>query len=175
LNQPATFDFYDEGGYRMKSKLVLSLVALSVYIILASDYGFGQKLYPVEGPLAAQTPQPVFAGQIRRPALSIGPVFLLLKSWTVANGEVLHGKPKTIKATSVNTLSTTASYPPQPNLSFAWDAVYGHGFFVRHILGNKIEQGLFTGNQGTVLQVESLNGVTGVAVDNKGNMYKMVW
>jgi hypothetical protein len=32
----------------MKSKLVLSLVALSVCIILASDYGFGQKLYPVE-------------------------------------------------------------------------------------------------------------------------------
>jgi len=58
--------------------------------ILASDYGFGQKIYSVEGPLAA--PQPVFAGQIRRPVFSIGPVFLLLKSWTVANGEVLQGK-----------------------------------------------------------------------------------
>jgi hypothetical protein len=159
----------------MKGKLVRLLVALSVYIILVSDYGFAQKLYPVEGPLAAQTPQPVFAGQIRRPALSIGPAFLLLKSWTVANGEVLQGKPKTVKATSVNTLSTAASYPPQPNLAFAWDAVYGQGFFVKHILGNKIEQGVFTGSQGTVLQVESLNGVSGVAVDNRGNMYKMVW
>jgi hypothetical protein len=168
------FDSYAEGGYRM-GKLVLSLVALSVYVILASDYGFGQKIYPVEGPLAVQTPQPVFAGQIRRPMVSIGPVFLLLKSWTVANGEVLQGKPKTVKATSVSTLSTAASYPPQPNLAFAWDAVYGQGFFVKHILGNKIGQGVFTGSQGTVLQVESLNGKTGVAVDNKGNMYKMVW
>lgn len=112
----------------MKRKLVLSLVALSGYLMLASDYGFGQKLYPVVGPLAAQTPQPVFAGQIRRPALSIGPAFLLLKSWTVANREVLQGKPKTIKATSVNTLSTAASYPPQPNLSFAGMSFTDKGF-----------------------------------------------
>jgi hypothetical protein len=52
---------------------------------------------------------------------------------------------------------------------------YGEGFFVKHILGNKIGQGVFTGSQGTVLQVEWLNGETGVAADNKGNMYKMVW
>jgi len=52
---------------------------------------------------------------------SAGPLFLLLKSWTVANGEVL--------------------YPPQPNLAFAWDAVYGQGFFVAKILGKKFGQG----------------------------------
>ncbi|MGB6803488.1 MAG: hypothetical protein WBE31_14575, partial [Candidatus Sulfotelmatobacter sp.] len=64
---------------------------------------------------------------------------------------------------------------PQPNLAFAWDAVYGEGFFVAHILGNEFGQGVFTGNQGTVLQVETLDGRNGVAVDNKGNTYKMVW
>jgi hypothetical protein len=31
----------------MKSKLVLSLVALCVCIISGSDYAFGQKLYPI--------------------------------------------------------------------------------------------------------------------------------
>ena len=36
-------------------------------------------MYPVKGSLAAQTPQPILGGQIRRPVFSIGPVFLLLK------------------------------------------------------------------------------------------------
>jgi hypothetical protein len=54
-----------------------------------------------------------------------------------------------------------ASYPPQPNLAFAWDAVYGQGFFVAKILGKKFGQGVFIGNQGTLLQVETLDGRNG--------------
>jgi hypothetical protein len=42
-------------------------------------------------------------------------------------------------------------------------------------LGKDIGQGLFTGKQGTVLQVESYDGRNGVAVNNKGNIYKLVW
>lgn len=49
----------------MKTNRVLSLAAFCVCIIAGSSYAFGQKLYPVQGPLAAETPQPVFAGQIR--------------------------------------------------------------------------------------------------------------
>jgi hypothetical protein len=162
----------------MKTKLVLALFAWCVCILAGSDLAFGQKLYPVQGPVATQTPQPVFAGQIRRPMFSAGSPFLLLKSWTVADGEVLKGKPKAVKATSVNDPAATDAatrYPPQPNLAFAWDAVFGQGFFVKHILGNTFGQGVFTGSKGTVLQVESLDGRNGVAVDNKGNIYKMVW
>jgi hypothetical protein len=158
----------------MKTKPVLSLVALCFCISLNSYYAFGQKLYPVQGPLAVQTPQPVFSGKIRRPMFS-GPPFLLLKSWTVANGEVLEGKPKKVKANSVNVPTAGASDPPQPNLAFAWDTVYGQGFFVAHILGKTFGQGVFTGSQGTILQVESLDGQQGVAVDNRGNTYKMIW
>src|SRR5207253_7203373 len=51
-------------------------------IVLAHGSAFGQKLYPVQGPIAAQTPQPVFKGQIRHPMFGVGPVFMLLKSWT---------------------------------------------------------------------------------------------
>jgi|SRR5277367_2324728 len=160
----------------MKAKTALSLTALCFCILAGSGYGFAQKLYPVRGPLAAQTPQPVFAGQTRHPVASLGPLFLLLKSWTVANGEVLLGKPKTVTASSANAAPPTETISlPQPNLAFAWDAVYGEGFFVAHILGKKLAQGVFTGSQGTVLQVETLDGRNGVAVDNKGNTYKMVW
>jgi hypothetical protein len=157
----------------MKTKRVLSVVALCVCIISGS--ASAQKLYPVQGPLAAQTPQSVFAGQIRRPMFSLGSAFLLLKSWTLGNGEILQGKPKKVKATSANTPLAGETGPPQPNLAFAWDAVYGSGFFVAHILGKDLLQGVFTGSQGTILQVESLTGQNGVAVDNKGNTYKMVW
>ncbi|MFZ0279640.1 MAG: hypothetical protein WA254_06155 [Candidatus Sulfotelmatobacter sp.] len=160
----------------MKIKLVLTLAALCICMVGASGNAFAQKLYPVQGPLAAQTPQPIFTGQVRRPMFSVGSVFLLLKSWKVANGEVLEGKPKTVKASSVTAAPPAGQISlPQPNLAFAWDAVYGEGFFVAHILGNEFGQGVFTGNQGTVLQVETLDGRNGVAVDNKGNTYKMVW
>ena len=46
---------------------------------------------------------------------------------------------------------------------------------LRHILGKDMGQGVFTGKHGTVLQVESLDGQKGVAMDNQGNIYKMVW
>lgn len=158
----------------MKTSFVLFLL-LCACIMSLGTAAFGQKLYPVQGPLASKAPQPFFLGQIRHPIFSAGPVFLLLKSWTLSDGEVVEGKPKTVKATSVNKPDSTSEVPPQPNLAFAWDAVYGDGFFVSKILGNKIGQGIFKGNQGTILQVESLDGEKGVAVDNKGNIYKMVW
>jgi hypothetical protein len=101
----------------------------------------------------------------------------LLKSWTVANGEVLRGKCVPVKPSSLNakTPGTPNSYPPQSDLAFAWDAIYGQGYFAAHILGQKIWQGIFTGDQGTVLQVEILDGRHGAAADNKGNLYKVLW
>lgn len=160
----------------MKTKAVLSVAAFWACLIASSGQAFAQKLYPVQGPLSEQTPPPVFSGKIRRPMFSAGPVFVLLKSWTVANGEVLlSGKPKTVLASAATPMPTSAISLPLPNLAFAWDAVYGEGYFVARLLGNKFAQAVFTGNQGTVLQVETLDGRTGVAVDNKGNTYKMVW
>ena len=54
----------------MNSKLVLSLVALCVCLLSGSDFAFGQKLYPVQGPLTARRrPSRYF------PARSGGPCF----------------------------------------------------------------------------------------------------
>ena len=174
---------YASAVFAVKKEILLkirSFVFLAVvcsFIVVGASPTFAQKLYPVKDPLAQQTPQPVFSGHIRRPMFSAGPVFLLLKSWTVANGEVLDGKPKKLKATSANAVAPApaAVNLPESNLAWAWDAVYGDGYFVAHILGKEFLQGTFRGSQGTALQVESLNGRNGVAVDNKGNVYKMVW
>jgi hypothetical protein len=161
----------------VKTRSVVFLTLLCICIFAGTGPALAQKLYPVKGPLAQQTPEPVFAGHIRRPVFSAGPIFMLLKSWTVANGEVLEGKPKKMKAMSANTgePASGAINLPEPNLAWAWDAVYGDGYFVAHILGKEFWQGIFRGKQGTVLQVESFDGRNGVAVDNKGNVYKMVW
>ena len=156
----------------MKIKLVLAF--LTVGITLASSASFGQKLYPVQGPLASQTPPPVFSANVKRPVF--GGVSKTKFSWNFADGELLNGKFANVKATSMNTKTPGGpdSYPPQPNLAFAWDVVYGQGYFAAHILGKKILQGVFTGDKGTVLQVEILDELHGAAVDNKGNVYKEV-
>jgi len=159
----------------MRANLILSMVVLCMCILPLSDHAFAQKLYPVQGPMATETPQPVLVGHIRRPIFSLGPPFLLLKSWTLPGGEVVQGKPKKLKATSVVMPAVTPVDLPQPNLAFAWDAVYGEGYFVSHVLGKDFGQGIFTDSKGTVLQVETLNARDGVAVDNRGNIYKMVW
>ncbi len=170
----------------MKTSVTIAIAVLSACLVSGAIPAFGQKLYPVQGPLASQTPPPVFSGQVNRPMFGLGPEVKLLKSWKVANGEVLEGKCTEVTATSANakTLGTPESYPPQPNLAFAWDAIFGSGYFAAHILGGKVWQGIFKGNQGTILQVEMREQLgpernndryKGAAVDNKGNLYKVVW
>jgi hypothetical protein len=163
----------------MKTKLFL--VLLCVCLVAGCAPAFGQKLYPVQGPLATQTPVPVFSAKVKNPMFSIGSLKTSSGSitWLLANGEKLQGKLAVplVKASSANTktLGAPDSYPPQPNLAFAWDAIYGQGYYVAHVLGKSIWQEAFTGDQGTVLQVESMNNYSGVAVDNKGNIYKVVF
>jgi hypothetical protein len=161
----------------MKAKSFIGAAVVCVAVLAGSSAAHGQKLYPVQGPLAQQSPAPVFKGQIRRPIVSLSTNFMLLKSWTVANGEVLNGKCSLVVASSPDwkTPGTSASYPPQPNLAFAWDLIKGQGYYVARVLGNKIAQGVFRGDNGTILQVESVDNTSGVAVDNHGNIYKIVW
>jgi len=104
-------------------------------------------------------------------------------SLTLANGEIFKGKFRIVTPSALNAKmpGTAASYPPQPNLAFAWDDLYGQDYFVAHILGKNIGQAILTGSQGTVLQVEfrpvqefvQHDDEFGVAVDNKGNVYRV--
>jgi hypothetical protein len=135
-----------------------------------STGAFGQKLYPVSGPATTVTPPSVIAVKFGF-GIRSGKISLVL-----ANGESFQGSWKSVTASAINPKSpgTPTSYPPQPNLSFAWDAVYGTGDFAAHRLGGILAQAILTGSQGTVLQVEFRNP-WGVTVDNRGNIYKMVW
>jgi len=157
----------------MKTKLALAL--LSVCIVAGSAAAGAETLYPVQGPLAAQASPPVMKATFHETSSGN---FTLVQ----ANGETFQGKWAFLVPSYVNakTPETSANYLPQPNLAFAWDTVYGQGFFLAQVLGTRIMQVVATGDKGTVIQVERLYGdpragFNGVAVDSKGNVYKVLW
>ena len=157
----------------MKSRFVP--VLLSAFIISGCAATFGETLYPVQGPLAAQAPPPLITAHF---AGANSGKFTLVQ----AHGESFQGKRTFVTPSFANSKDPQdpAAYLPQPNLAFAWDAVYGQGYFVAQILGSRIRHVVATGDKGTVIQVECLYadlhaGYNGVAVDIKGNMYNVVW
>jgi hypothetical protein len=162
----------------MKTKLVVALFCM----VLAggSMVAAAQRLYPVQGPATAQMPPPLFTAKLSNIYSKSGKISL-----NQVDGESFQGTWSIITATFANskTPGSPASYPPQPNLAFAWDLVYGPGYYVSTILGSEnIGQASLVGDHGTLLQLEFHReqlGVPednhfGVAVDNKGNIYKVV-
>jgi hypothetical protein len=162
---------------RTRFAIVLTLAALC---FVAPHVLRAQRLYPVQGPATAQIPPPSFNAKLSNYLSKSGIITL-----TQADGETFSGPWKTVTVTYANwkTPGTPASFPPQPNLAFAWDLVYGQGYFLTHILGSQtVGQATATSSNGTVLQLEFqkeklgaiIDNIFGVAIDNKGNIYKVV-
>ena len=153
----------------MKSALAPVLLCLC---ILSADAACGETLYPVFGPRAAQAAPPEITATFHGTASG---KFTLVE----ANGEPFQGKWSLVTASFVNvkTPQNPAAYLPQPNLAYAWDSVYGQGYFLAKGVGQRMRQAVVTGNQGSMLQIECLAGAFptyyGVAVDSKGNIYKV--
>lgn len=139
-------------------------------------------LYPVQGPLAAQTPPPIYTGRITA-VINSGSI-----SAHLANGQQFSGK---WQAQSVSALAkeSRAGVVPQFNLSAEWDAVYGPGFYTAHVLGAHLfARTTLTGKQGGALQLEMISqpvetggtkvlapDISGVARDEQGNVYKVAF
>ena len=150
-------------------KLRLAFLLLAIFITAGSAAAHGQRVYPVQGPLSSQASPQVFSARMH--GSTSGQITV-----TLANGEVFNGQWSTLIAFTANTNAKKSSGTPlQPNLASAWDAVYGQGFYLAKVLGVGIGQSLLTGNQGTVVQMEFFNNKEGVALDSKGNIFKMVW
>lgn len=125
------------------------------------------RLYPVQGPLSLQTPLPVFAGKLQG-AINSGRV-----SFVMSDGEVCKGRWTRV---------VPMQAPKSSGMPSVWDAVYGPGFYVAHVLGDQYyAQSVITGDRGTVVNVEFYRAarpgthIAGVARDSKGNIYKMVF
>lgn len=159
----------------MHVKYVFALLMSGVFFASGCSYITDVNLYPIQGPAAALAPPVIYQLTIKG---NIEIIKGKAPSITVVlgNQESFQGSWHDFSESSVNqkTPGTPASLPPQPNLAFAWDAVYGQGFFVAHLLGGSVLQSTMTGSNGTVLEAE-LQGRRGVAIDSKGNLYKMTW
>jgi hypothetical protein len=152
----------------MKAKL--ALILLGVCMISGCIAASAQQLYPVRGPQASPAPPPIFTAKLTGSVE--GKISLIL-----ANGEAFEGRWSTMRApvVSANTPQGAANDPPQPSLSYGWDTIYGSGYYLANVVGESVAHSVLTGSQGTILQLDFNNGHFGVAVDSKGNIYKVVW
>jgi hypothetical protein len=160
----------------MKNKLFFVLLGVSV---LSGCRATG-RLYPVQGPLSAQTPMPVLLAKLTG-TFNSGSLSVVL-----ADGEVCKGPWATVPRAQVAKSASTPNVAPPNSMSSVWDTVYGSGFYVSHILGTRLYvQAVIPGNRGTILDVEmyrseekepnSVSAIKGVAKDNKDNIYKLVF
>ena len=139
------------------------------------------RLYPVQGPLSAQTPSPVLVGKITG-AFNSGDLSVKL-----SDGELCKGRWSVVHPPQVAKGENAAVAPASNGMPAAWDAVYGQGFYVSHVLGTRLHaQAQLAGDKGTVLNVEMYRSteehaanipasIKGVALDNKENIYKVAF
>jgi hypothetical protein len=136
-----------------------------------------QQLDPVQGPMALEAPGPFYEGLKGHGAYaySIRSDFGRVRAFTYADGETLKGKCESVTAPSADAAATPDGNSPQPSLAAVWDLVNGPGYYAAHVQGNKVLHGLFKGDKGATLEVESLDNFVAVGEDNRGNLYKIVW
>jgi hypothetical protein len=133
----------------MKSVLLLCAA------VLVSGCATGH-LYPVQGPLSALTPAPVY-----KVKMGNGDQI----SATVANGEVCNG----------TWLDLVQEDPTAREMAADWDLVYGKGFFLANVLGKAgVARSMLTCPKGLTVNVE-FNSTQGVAKDSNGNVFKLTF
>lgn len=160
----------------MKKTFLFALLSVS---ILAGCRMTG-RFYPVQGPLSAQSPTPVLLAKLTG-AFNSGNMTVVLP-----DGEVCRGHWATVPRARVAKTGAAAGTAPPSKMSSVWDTIYGSGFYVSHVLGQRLYvQAVIPGNRGTVLNVEMyrseggdpdfIREIKGVAKDNKDNLYKLVF
>lgn len=146
--------------------LLLCLACLSGCMVPAT-------FNPVEGPLAAQRPTPVYTTEVNNPIY--GHLAIVL-----ANGETFKGVWHFINRPGAALASDTSAPESAQDLEHDWDFVYGPGYFRAHVLGAlSYARAYLTGSAGSTAVVEVYNEhdecgeAQGVARDSHGNVYKV--
>jgi hypothetical protein len=141
--------------------VLLSVALLSGCVIAQPGH-----LYPVQGPLAAQNPPPVYKVSLNAVARSGSLTATLAAGKATGSWSVL-----------------LATDPTASKMAAQWDAIYGQGFFVANVLGNpNFCRAALNGAQGVHLDVEfTLNPqaqvftAKGIATDPQGNLFKLTF
>ena len=156
---------------------VYSAVLLAAVCFLSGCFA-SARLYPIKGPLAEQAPQPIYAARAEAGFRSGS------FSATLGNGEKCNGQWKRVTRTPRETGIGPAD---AESLAPAWDAVYGSGFYTANVLGADVRiAGQIPCSRGSSLRVDAIQHsigsgtdaalvIKGVAMDGKGNIYKMAF
>lgn len=150
-------------------------LASAIAVIAIAACSTTATLYPVEGPLSKQQPLPVLTAAIDGIMGNTGGISLSLP-----DGEHCTGKWSSIAPMSVGFSTATASGSATNGMGSVWATVYGSGFSVRNLPGVNKGEAILVGDRGTVIQVEFYTGSgtangSGVAKDNKGNVFKVLF
>ena len=159
----------------MKTSLLCGVLFTGV--LLATGCAEG-RLYPVQGPYAALSPVPVFTAKASG-AFKSGSISVVLK-----DGEKGSGRWIAAEAGPASVMNTSAGGSTE-NMASIWDFIYGQGFYVSRVLGSKLfARAEVHGDKGTVLQMQMYRSpgdddapinIRGIAKDNHGNIYKVVF
>ena len=132
----------------MRKRISLVLLIISASVMSACTRT--ARLYPVQGPLSAQTPTPVFFPKIT------GLAYPSNISLVLSGVELCKGRWTQIAPTQAPKGAVAASVQiTAGDMSLVWDSVYGPGYYVAHVLGSYYYyESVVTGNRGTVINVE---------------------
>ncbi|HKF58795.1 MAG TPA: hypothetical protein VKJ45_25370 [Blastocatellia bacterium] len=158
----------------MRKRISLILLIISASALSACTRT--ARLYPVQGPLSAQTPTPVFFPKIT------GLAYPSNISLVLSGGELCKGRWTQVVPTQLPKGANAAGVQiTAGEMSSVWDSVYGPGYYVAHVLGTYYYyESVISGNRGTVINLElyladsESHRFKGVARDNKGNIYKLI-
>jgi hypothetical protein len=166
LHWPFTAPQFISGGLPVFYKLGLVVILASILLGCSAS----AHLYPVQGPLSTQTPMPTLDAKVS-PGRHAS---VVMPDGEVCTGRWEYVEPKKKKG------DNTAKVETPSDLAAAWDAVYGPGYYVSHVLGEALYyRAVLTGNRGSTLKIETYTHsgdsgeVRGVAIDGKGNTFKV--
>jgi hypothetical protein len=186
---------FHESIPQRSTNFILALI-LSACVVTAACAR--ARMYPVEGPMASETPGAVYSAKLTGLlysgdiTITVGNGEICKGHWTlVKGGTSLDSAPASVTPASANTTDVPAAQAPAApspvteGMPAAWDAVYGQGYYVAHVLGEPLyAHAMVIGNRGTVLNVEFYRvnrgdsnriDIHGVAKDNKGNIFKLAF
>lgn len=148
---------------------------LVLFIALLSGCSTTATLFPVDGPMAKLSPPPVLNATVDGITGNSGNVSL-----TMPDGERCKGRWSSIAPMSYRRNTGSATGTASDGMTSVWGTVYGSSVSVGNVPGVNKGEAMLIGERGTVMQIEFYTGSgtangTGVAKDNKGNIYKVLF
>lgn len=150
------------------------LIMVSIVMVLAGCSTTAE-LFPVKGPLSKQLPIPVLRAHVKGIMGNSGQISLVLPDGEQCAGRWSSVAPEFATATVMHATGYTAAAR-----SSIWTTVYGNSFSFGNVPGANKGQAVLTGTKGTIIEVEYLTGSGtangyGVATDNRGNVFKVIF